>query len=174
MNLSWKKLRETSQRVGYRNILTKYFRLPDGNEHEFTIIKYSDGAAVFGLTKDQKVIVTRQFRPGLEKVMEELPGGMVDPGEEPIVAAAREFREETGYVGGTLEFIGSMSRDAYIEGTWHYFIARDCERVGEPELDVHEFIEVATITIPELLKNIETANMTDPGGALLALRKLGL
>lgn len=156
-------------------MLHKTFLLPDGSDYEFTVLDSRRGsAAVFPVTKEGKIVVARQFRPGPEAIMDELPGGAIEPGEDPAASAARELREETGYIGA-LEPLMIIPRDAYIDGYWHYFIARDCVKVDDIlQNDEHEFIEVAEVTIEQLLKNITEGKMTDPVAALMALRKLGL
>jgi ADP-ribose pyrophosphatase len=175
MNIIWEKRNERADKAGYRRLLHKTFMLPDGKEHDFTIVDYRPGASlVAGVTEDGKFIIARQFRPGPEQVMDELPGGFIDPDEDPMIAAAREFREETGYEG-ELEFIGKLARDAYIDGTYYYYIARNCKKVDEvPDTGEHEFIEIVELTPEELLDSIVNARITDPGGALLAMRKLGV
>lgn len=173
VNIAWKKISQRVEQVGWRTAIFKTFELPNGQEKEYTTFK---GGAVctFGITKDNKIVIARQFRPGLEKVMDELPGGGIEPGEAPLDAAKREFREETGYIGDFEVLASNQPRDAYVDGVWHYYLARNCARADEvPQNDDTEFIEVAEISAEELLDNIEAGKMTDQTTALLALRKLG-
>ncbi len=130
-------------------------------------------ASVIAVTKDKKVLVARQFRVGPEKVMEELPGGFVDPGEDPEMAVRRELLEETGYAAGSLEYLGPHSKDAFMNATWHYFLATDCTlQTKDLHLDEHEEIDVDLISISQLLHNAMHDKMTDAAAVLMAYEKL--
>lgn len=174
MNITWKKLRETRTKVGYRTIVNKFFEMPDGKEAEFNVIDHPGAAGVFALTKDKQVIIARQYRPGQERVLDELPGGIIDPDELPIVTAERELIEETGYKPGEMIHLAAIPRDAYVNGTWHYYLALDCEKVKADDIhnDEYEFIEVATIPLSKAYKNIYEGNMGDAAGALFAICEL--
>jgi ADP-ribose pyrophosphatase len=170
--MEWQKISETSQKIGYKTIVDKSYRLPDGQEGVYTTWGKpgANNAAVIALTPDSKVVIARQFRPGPEKIFEELPGGGVEQDEEPIVAAARELLEETGYASDEpLESLGVAYRDAYANETNHYYIARNCRQVNpEQSLDEGELVEICLIDIKQLLTNAKEGRMSDGIGVLMA------
>lgn len=87
--------------------------LPDGRIIEpFYIRRDPDFAVVVALTKDERLVLVRQYRHGVEKVLLELPAGAIEKGEDPKVAAGRELLEETGYQAGHLEFLMKTATDA--------------------------------------------------------------
>jgi ADP-ribose pyrophosphatase len=87
--------RERTGRVGRRPIVRKAFLMPDGSEKVFTLTGDASSRAVacVALTARQTVVLAEQYRPGPERVMMELPGGGVEPGESLAEAAARELAE---------------------------------------------------------------------------------
>ena len=96
---TWKKIKEELFRAGFRKLVKKTFQLPDNRVVDFDIKQEGPVVCILALTKDNKIVLAKQFRPGPEKVLLELPGGSVDTGETPEEAAKREFLEETGYTG---------------------------------------------------------------------------
>ena len=163
--------RERKALVGRRAVVEKTFRLPDGRQAAFMVTGDSANRAVacVAVTARQTVLIAEQYRPGPERIMAELPGGAVDPGESLAGAAARELAEETGYVPGKLAYLGEMCYDAYFGMARHYFLATGCELRGEQDLDPNEFVTVREATFADLVTRAMTAGMTDPGGVMLAL-----
>src|SRR5262245_56116600 len=97
--MQWEKLGERTLYRGWRHVLGRTFRLPNGDEREFEVKVEAPSAVVLALRDDGQVVLVREFRPGPEEVLLELPGGEVEPGEDPHEAARRELLEETGYEG---------------------------------------------------------------------------
>ncbi|HSX07835.1 MAG TPA: NUDIX hydrolase [Candidatus Saccharimonadales bacterium] len=168
----WQRVEPTTtQKVGYRTIVEKTFVQPDGQRFTATTVNAEglETVAVLALTPDNKVIIARQFRAGPEIIMDELPGGFVDKGEDKAAAAARELLEETGYVPGELKFLGTAHYEAYTNTDRQCFLALNCTPTGDgQQLDEHEFIEVRLITIKQLIENAKAGVMTDLGPVLMA------
>jgi len=70
-----------------------------GKVHDYYVLDLADAVHVVALTPDGEVLLVRQFRAGSGRDSLEIPGGLVDPGEDPCTAGARELLEETGYAG---------------------------------------------------------------------------
>lgn len=168
----WNKISEESQHFGFREIVQKTYLMPDGEQKSWTTIGRMGGksAGVIALTTDNMVVIARQFRPGPESVLDELPGGRVDDGEDPVVGAARELLEETGYTtNDPLVELGTVCRSAYQNEIGHYYLARNCRKVTEElHLDDGEFIDPVEITIGQLIENAKTGKMSDAAAVLMA------
>lgn len=169
----WKRIEPTiKHKLGYKNLVTKIFVLPDGQVQEYTTVnsEHSHCIATIALTPDNQVIVARQFRVGPQKVLDELPGGGVEEHDDGYeLAARRELQEETGYTAKTMEFLGDVYKDAYTNTTWHFYLATGCTLHKDGQrLDETEHIEVHLISINQLLDNAKNARMTDTEAVLLA------
>jgi len=119
--------------------------------HGFFVIDTNNWVNVVAFTEDQRLILVRQFRHGTETFTLEIPGGVVHGDEDPIDAAIRELREESGYAPGDVEFLGTASPNpAIFSNTCGTVLATGCRRVGEIQPDPGEDIEVVLMTRDEV------------------------
>src|SRR5688500_6416352 len=107
---NWEKVGEEEIKVGFRKLLKREFLLPDGRKEDFYVKKEGPTVCVLPITQDGNVVLAKQFRPGPESVLYELPGGMVDVKVGPEVSVEQELIEETGYKG-SLHFVGESLDD---------------------------------------------------------------
>jgi len=168
----WKRIEPTTiQKVGHRTMVSKTFKQPNGAVVTFDTM-HAEGqqfVAVIALTSNNQVVVCKMFRAGPEMIMQELPGGFVDAGEDLETAARRELLEETGYTAGTMRYLGPSHQDTYLNATWNYFLATDCKQAQDRDMhEVEEQIEVTLISIDDLLANALQDRMTDKTAVLYA------
>ncbi len=130
-----------------------------GIEHDFYVIETQDWVNIIPLTSDHRVVMVRQYRHGSREVTLEIPGGLVDPGDTPEGAAARELLEETGYQAKKVVKIGvSNPNPAIFNNRCYTFMAQNVTKVRDPAPDQTEDIEVVLIPlvdIPELIRKGE-------------------
>jgi ADP-ribose pyrophosphatase len=123
----------------------------DGREHDFYRIRSVDWAQVVPVTAAGDIVMIRQYRHGAEKITLEIPGGLVDPGEPPERAAARECLEETGYSAGNLRPLGALNPNPALFGhRLHTFVADGVEWVGEIQNTGREQTAVELVPTAEL------------------------
>ena len=155
-----------------RTVARRTYLRPDGEETTYDVILHGPGVSVLALTEDDEVVLTRQFRPGPERVLFDLPSGFIDAGEDPATAAARELAEETGYQGRLTE-VGRTTPDAYSTQVRHIFVGRDCRRVQTQDTEADEDIEVVLVPVDELRRLLREDQLTVVDGAYLALDAVG-
>jgi 8-oxo-dGTP pyrophosphatase MutT (NUDIX family) len=130
-----------------------------GRVHPFFRLDAADWVNVVPVTHDDRVVMVRQYRIGADAVTLEIPGGIVDPGESPASAAARELFEETGCRAERIEPLGALNPNPALFGNRvHSFVARGVAsagevRSGETEETVVELVPLAEI--PERVRRGE-------------------
>lgn len=149
------------------------FRLPDSTTADFYIKAEGSAAGVLALTPSDEVILVKQYRPGPKTILDELPGGFVDPDEDPLDTVRREFLEETGY-DGNFEFVGTCIDDAYSTMVRYCYVATDCQKVAEPQNSRTEQTEVVLLSLPEFRAQLRAGRMTDVEVGYLCLDHLNL
>lgn len=122
-----------------------------GRQKEFLLFDFPDWVNVVAVTPDKKIVAIRQFRYGSKRLELEIPGGMIDPGEDPITAGCRELLEETGYAGRDPEIIGKVCPNPAIQSNFCYTVlVKDVVLEGPPSQDDMEDIECFLLSAGEV------------------------
>jgi ADP-ribose pyrophosphatase len=142
---SWTLLgsRDIADHRIFRMRYDRYRFEPTGAEREFVVMDSPDWVNVVPLTPDGQVVLVRQYRHGTRRVSLEVPGGMIDADESPAEAAARELKEETGFVAQRLRLLGRANPNPAVQNNFcYFFLAEECRQVAQPQPDPFERIEV--------------------------------
>lgn len=154
--------------------------MPGEPEHEFTRLVVEDPGAVVVLAIDdeEQVVILRQYRHAVQKRMIQLPAGKLDqPGEDPLVAAQRELREETGLAAAEWSHLLTTYASAGITSETHaLFLARGLSEVDRDFDAHHEEAEMTMERVPygDLLEAVLDGRAADAplATAILAVETL--
>ena len=151
--------------------------LPDGRRYEpYYRVDLADQAWVAATTEDGRFICQRQYKHGPERISLTLPGGIVDPGEEPLATAQRELLEETGYECRRWRHLGTFCRNNNQRcGEEHFFQASGGVWKQEPDTTTNlEEIETVLMTRDELAQAVANGEVPVLGhlaGILMTLQQ---
>ena len=137
-------------------------RLPNGDKATREVIRHIGAVCIVPVLEDGRVIVERQFRYPVNCVITEIPAGKLDdPDEDPLTAAQRELREETGYTAKEWKDLGTfLPAAAYCDELIHIFLARGLT-MGAQELDEDEFLNVEAVPLETLVQEILNGSIPD-------------
>ena len=161
----WQTLRQEAG-PGLRLFRVRYddMRNPrNGQISRMVILEAADSVNVVPVTKDEDILFVRQYRFGIGDYTLELPGGIVDPGEEHRWAAERELREESGYTGGEWAYLGKIaSNPVFMNNYIHHWEARGVELTAAQQLDEGEEVEVVPLSVEEARKRLLAGEFQHP------------
>ena len=152
--------------------------LPNGNASIREVIRHIGAVCVIPVTERNEVIVERQYRYPLDRVILEIPAGKLDaPDEDRLSAIQRELREETGYSADEWTELGDFHpAPAYSDEYITMYLARGLHK-GAQDLDADEFLDVYTVPLKELVEDVMAGKISDAKTQvciLKAARILGL
>jgi ADP-ribose pyrophosphatase len=130
-------------------------------ERDFVVIHPPDWVNVIALTPDHRIVLVRQFRFGIDAFSLEIPGGMMEPGEDPLATGVRELREETGYAGAPARRLGSVHPNPAIQSNrCHFLLVEQAVVATGMDWDPDEEIEVTTLPVDEVLALARSGGIT--------------
>ncbi len=153
---------ESSERLfdhPFLSLRCDVFADPDrGTEKRAILVEISDWVNVVAVDEVGRVLLVRQFRYGTRQLTDEIPGGAVDRGETPLVAARRELMEETGYQADDWREIGTVEPNPAIQGNrCTTFLARGLRAAGS--FDVDEIDEIEWVDFAALRRRIRNGTI---------------
>ena len=132
-----------------------------GKDHEFYVLESPDWVNIVAVTDNDEIVLINQFRHGVSASVLEIPGGMIDEGEAPILSAERELLEETGYAANEFIEIGRVHPNpALFDNICYTFLAKSAKKIREPEFEGTEDIETILYPSKGIMELIQKGEIT--------------
>ena len=174
-NLAWEEIStEHIVQDEWIDFRRSAYRFPDGSVFEpFYSYSRRDYVVIVASDTDGKYLCVKQFRHGIKKLTTEFPaggiertdgkeyggGGSASASEDALEAAKRELLEETGYMSDEWAHLLTVPSNATIADNYaHIFVAKNCRKSGEQNLDETEFLNVCKYFADEIEEMIQTGD----------------
>lgn len=135
----------------------------NGKIARVTVLSGNDSVTVMAVTPGGNAVLVDNYRFGTASYVLELPGGMVDEGEDHQEAARRELLEETGYAAETWYYAGCVaSNPVFMNSFVHHYLAINARKIQEADLDDEEDIRVREMPLEEVGKMLSDGLFLHP------------
>lgn len=153
------------------HVIDDTVKIPNGNLASRELIRHVGAVCIVPITDDGKVVIERQFRYPVDEVITEIPAGKLDSkDEDPLLAAKRELREETGYLADEWISLGFFyPAPAYSDEKIHMYMAKGLH-LGERDLDEDEFLDVSLVPLDDLVDDVMNSRINDAKTQMAILR----
>jgi 8-oxo-dGTP pyrophosphatase MutT (NUDIX family) len=132
-----------------------------GTEREFVCLNAPDWVNVVAVTKEGKLVLVTQFRFGTNSLSLEVPGGVIEKGEDPVAAGLRELAEETGYSCTSATLLGSLHPNpAIMSNRCHVVLAEGVSPTHALGWDPDEELEVSLASVSDVLAWVAQGRIT--------------
>jgi 8-oxo-dGTP pyrophosphatase MutT (NUDIX family) len=125
--------------------------------HDYYVMHLADAVNVIALTPDDQLLLVSQFRAGSGEDSLETPGGLLDPGEDPCAAGARELLEETGHAGDPAILVcQAFANPSIVTARIATILITNARSTADPKLDANEEVSVQHVplaAIPQLIRD---------------------
>ncbi|HLD52252.1 MAG TPA: NUDIX hydrolase [Sediminibacterium sp.] len=153
-------------------------QLPDGQIiNPYFVIEVPDFCNVVMVTAQDEIVMVEQYRHAAGIISLELPGGMIEPGEDPMLAAKREMEEETGYQSNHFELLYSIYPNPPLENNRaHFYLATQLTLTGNTSFDQYEDIKLVLVNKHDFMNKLLQNSFThgaQVGAMFAAAVKLG-
>ena len=126
----------------------RYRSRKSGRSHDYYVLRLTDAVNVVAVTPDRRILLVEQFRAGSGRDSLETPGGLLNPGEDPLSAGARELLEETGYAGDPPTVVSKVwSNPSLLSSRSTSILIENARPVAPTAFDEHE--ELSLRLVPE-------------------------
>jgi ADP-ribose pyrophosphatase len=144
-------------------------KLPDGGISTREVVRHPGAVAIIAIDGRGNILLVRQFRTALERIVLEIPAGKLDINEDAEDCARRELEEETGYRAGALRYLAPVAVAAgYSDEILHIFMATELSP-GEAHPDSNEFLTVEWMPIEDLVCDVLDGKVEDGKTIIAAL-----
>jgi len=157
------------------NLRVDTVELPSGKKTKREIVEHAGCTAIVAIDSESNVLLVRQYRKPVERMLLEIPAGGIEPGENPVEGARRELEEETGFSAETWEELSRFYTSPGFTTEYMYlYLATELKplkRAADDDENI-ELVRVPLQKAPELIASGEVCDAKSIAGLLMALRKV--